>query len=561
MLAGGAPGDRRRMRLRAGRRAGMLVLWLALIAALSAVWAPMASAHAVLERSTPAANEQLAQSPAAVELLFNERLDGGSSAKLSVLSGDSKTVASGKPERISQGKGLRLALPKLGEGHYTVSYSVISADGHPVEGAYVFTVGNPPPLTDASELDPHSQLGHNSHNHGGGAQDLTTTRFLFYASRALFYASLLVLSGLVIWGLRRSPSETERQTRETWIGWTSQFGALATLVYVVLQMANLTEDEPLSEWARILTETTVGRLYASQLVLAFAALLLRGMGVYVRLVWPLLALLAETWSGHAAAFSPAGYTLVLDYVHLLAAAVWAGGLVLLAAVWQRERPEAGRFAIHFSKWALLSFLLLALTGVLSTLRFLPTLSYLFETAWGTWLLVKVGLSLLVVVTAFLIRLRLRKGELPRAGLLRTDLGLLGAIAISVGVLTYQNPLPANQPISYHQMGTDMHVTLRITPGAPGDNAFTLKVWLPEDVGGPKAVQLRLRPLGSRDVGFIDVPLEAYEDTELDDFPGFLKKTYKSQGPYLAFRGKWEAQIRVTNDSDTEIVRSTTFRIY
>ncbi|MDG0790428.1 copper resistance protein CopC/CopD [Cohnella ginsengisoli] len=558
--AGTGNGDTRRTFARAARRTGMLALWLVLIASLTALFAPAASAHAILETASPVQDAQLAESPGAVELTFNERLDGGSTARLSVLNGDSKTVASGKPERTSQGKGLRLALPKLGEGHYTVSYSVISADGHPVEGAYVFTVGNPPPLTDAAELDPHAQLGHSSHNHGGD-QDLTTTRFIFYASRALFFASLLVLSGLLLWGLRREPSAAERASRETWIGWTAQFGALATLVYVVLQMSNLTEGEPFSEWGRILTDTTVGRLYAAQLVLAFAALLLRGMGAYAGLAWTLLALIAEAWNGHAAAFSPAAYTLALDFVHLLAAAVWSGGLVLLAAVWHRERPEAGRFAIRFSKWALLSFLLLALTGALSTLQYLPTLSYLFETSWGTWLLIKIGLSLLVVVTAFLIRLRLRKGELPRAGLLRADLGMLGAIVLSVGVLTYQNPLPANQPISYHEMGTDMHVTLRISPGAPGDNAFTLKIWLPDKVGAPKKVALRLRPLGSGDVGFIDVPLEAYEDSELDDFPDFAKATFQSKGPYLAFRGRWEAQIRVTDRTDTEIVKSTTFKIY
>ncbi|MFC3798576.1 copper resistance CopC/CopD family protein [Cohnella sp. GCM10012308] len=559
-MAGKRDGRSRKRFAPALRRTGMLALWLVLIASLAAAFAPAAAAHAVLERATPAQDAQIAEGPDAVELTFNERLDGGSSARLAVLNSDSKTVASGKPERTSQGKGIRLALPKLGEGHYTVTYSVISADGHPVEGAYVFTVGNPPPLTDAAELDPHAQLGHSSHSHGG-EQDLTTTRFIFYASRVLFFASLLVLSGLLLWGLRRETSASEKSSRETWIGWTAQFGALATLVYVVLQMSNLTEGEPFSEWGRILTDTTVGRLYAAQLVLAFAAMLLRGAGTYLRLAWVLLALASEAWNGHAAAFSPEAYTLALDFVHLLAAAVWSGGLVLLAAVWHRERPEAGRFALVFSKWALLSFLLLALTGTLSTLQFLPTLSYLFETSWGTWLLIKVGLSLLVVVVAFFIRMRLRKGELPRAGLLRADLGLLGAIVLSVGVLTYQNPLPANQPISYHEMGNDMHVTLRISPGVPGDNAFTLKIWLPDSVGAPKKVALRLRPLGSGDVGFIDVPLEAYEDSELDDFPDFTKATFQSKGPYLAVRGRWEAQIRVTDSTDTEIVRSTTFRIY
>ncbi|MDG0808717.1 copper resistance CopC family protein [Cohnella rhizosphaerae] len=167
--AGTGNGGSRKAFARSARRTGMLALWLVLMAAAAALFAPAASAHAVLEKAVPAQDAQLAAGPDFVELTFNERLDGGATARLAVLNGDSKAVASGKPERISQGKGLRLALPKLGEGHYTVSYSVISADGHPVEGAYVFTVGNPPPLTDAAELDPHAQLGHSSHNHGGRA--------------------------------------------------------------------------------------------------------------------------------------------------------------------------------------------------------------------------------------------------------------------------------------------------------------------------------------------------------------------------------------------------------
>ena len=121
-------------------------------------FAGQANAHAVLEKTTPAANSRMDISPASVEVVFNETLDSGG-AQMLVLNESSRNVAKGNPERIDQGKGLRIALPKLGEGHYTVSYSVISADGHPVSGAYVFTVGNPAPLPDASQIDPHQQVG------------------------------------------------------------------------------------------------------------------------------------------------------------------------------------------------------------------------------------------------------------------------------------------------------------------------------------------------------------------------------------------------------------------
>ncbi len=160
-----------------------------------------ADAHAVLEKTTPAANSQMGTSPAIVEILYsvNDLIPGEPSC--SVLNNSSRVVTDGEPISIEQGKGLRLALPKLGEGHYTVSYSVISADGHPVSGAFIFTVGHPDPQPNGSQQDPHLQIEH-SHDSGGfSSQD-----FLLYASRVLYYAGLVMVTGLILWSLHRNAS-------------------------------------------------------------------------------------------------------------------------------------------------------------------------------------------------------------------------------------------------------------------------------------------------------------------------------------------------------------------
>jgi copper transport protein len=371
---------------------------------------------------------------------------------------------------------------------------------------------------------------------------------------------LLAMVGLVLWSVHRRASPTVSNVRESAITPAAQFMLLATLAYVFLNIVELNRDQPISEWGRILSDTTVGRLYAAELLLGLAALLLRSLNVGLRLVWAAIFLFAEAWSGHASVFQPVAYSVGLDFVHLTAASLWAGGLLLLLLVWRKERPEAGRFALLFSKWALLSFISLWVTGILSTLDFLPSLTYLLYTRWGTWLLVKAALSLVVAFVALFIRLRLSKGHLPTRSLLYADFSLLAAIAITVGVLTYQTPLPANEPLHYHQMGTDMHVTLRISPNSPGDNDFQLKIWLPE-AAEPKQVLLRLQPLDKKNVGFIEVPIKAYVDQELDSFPGFTKWTYEAQGPYIPFAGRWKAQIRVTDANGDEKVRETTFRIY
>ncbi|MFC4601670.1 copper resistance CopC/CopD family protein [Cohnella hongkongensis] len=534
----------------------LLAAGLVLFAVLG--MAGRAQAHASLEKASPQADSKMEVGPEAVELIFNERLDSGG-AKLLVLGESSRNVAKGEVERIEEGKGIRVGLPSLGEGHYTVSYSVISADGHPVSGAYVFTVGNPAPL-DASKLNPHQQVGH-AHDHGGSG--LGANAFLLYAARMMYYAGLMAAAGLALWSLLRSMSAVVRDSHSRALGLAGKFAMIATLAYVFFSLRDLAQGEPLAEWGRILTETTIGKLYIAELLLAFAAPLLPALGAVPRAAWAAIALFVEAWSGHAAAFDPIAYTVGLDYAHLLAAALWSGGLLLLLAVWLKERPEAGRFALVFSKWALISFLALWVTGTLSTLKYLPSLDYLQYTAWGKWLIAKAGLSLLVAVTAFLIRLRLKKGDLPRGSLLKADVGLLAGIVLCVGVLTYQTPLPVNEPLNYHKMGTDLHVTLRISPNSPGDNRFTVKIWLPEWVGQgePKNVQLRLLPLGQEGVGPIDVPLQPYEDEELDAFPDFKKSTYTAKGPYLPFAGEWKAQVRVTDSEDTERVVETTYRMY
>lgn len=204
----------------------MLLVALSVFSVLS--FNGQAEAHAVLEQTSPEANARMDVSPQAVEISFNERLDSGGS-KLLVLNESSRDVAKGKVESINEGKGIRIALPKLSEGHYTVSYSVISADGHPISGAYVFTVGNPDPLPDASQLDPHQQIGH-SHNHGSAGLDQQS--FLLYSARILYYAGLLSVAGLALWGLLRKPSSVVREVYARSLGLAGKFALLATIAYV-----------------------------------------------------------------------------------------------------------------------------------------------------------------------------------------------------------------------------------------------------------------------------------------------------------------------------------------
>ncbi|MBB3114360.1 copper transport protein [Paenibacillus phyllosphaerae] len=526
----------------------MLLLLLLTLATGLLLSPGQALAHATLEAVTPEAGQRMDESPPFVELTFNEPIESKLGA-LRVLDRSSNPVTDNDPVLGTDRTTLKLALPELGEGVYTVSYSIISEDGHPVSGSYVFIVGNPPEAVDASNFNVHTQLG--------GKQ------FILYAVRIAYYAGLLLAAGLLLWSsINRADGESISRIRRKWELPVMRGFLVAVLLYVFVQATETMKGYPTSEYLKLFGQTDVGRGWIILIGLAAIGFPVLKLGRAVRLGWVALILALESWSGHAIVFSPKAMSVLFDLVHLAASSLWAGGLVLLLVIWISDRKEAGRFAEVFSSFALLSLVVLTISGVGMTFLFLPSLDYLLYTAWGKLLIAKTAFVVLVLIIGALLRLRVRRGDLPNYTLLRIDFGLMAIIVAIAAIFTYISPLPANEPISYHKMGNDMHMTIRISPNKPSvDNTFNLKIWLPNDKGPAKSVVLRLKSLDKPELGAIDVPLTVYTDEELSSFDGYVKEAFKAEGPYLPFAGKWQAEIRVINTNDDELVERYEFRNY
>lgn len=128
---------------RARRRAsGALAAWL--VALASGMLAPdPAAAHAALVRSLPARRAVVAESPPRVELTFSERLEPAY-ARASVWDERGRQVdLMDAAVAVEDGTRLRVSLPALGPGTYTVRFRVLSVDGHVVEASFPFTVRAP----------------------------------------------------------------------------------------------------------------------------------------------------------------------------------------------------------------------------------------------------------------------------------------------------------------------------------------------------------------------------------------------------------------------------------
>ncbi|CAM5406771.1 hypothetical protein SGRIM128S_03393 [Streptomyces griseomycini] len=119
----------------------LVLLFLAVAGALLAGAAP-ASAHAALTGSDPRQGAVVDRAPTRVSLTFSEPIAVSDDA-VRVLDPKGKRVDKGAPANPSGTTYSVQLLSGLPDGTYTVAYQVVSADSHPVAGAFTFSVGAP----------------------------------------------------------------------------------------------------------------------------------------------------------------------------------------------------------------------------------------------------------------------------------------------------------------------------------------------------------------------------------------------------------------------------------
>lgn len=110
------------------------------IALVIVLFPALASAHARLVKSDPARRAALKTAPAAVKLWLNEAIEEKFS-KVTVSDTGGKAVET-KAARVDakDPKLLFVELPPLDPGTYTVTFEVLSVDGHRVKQSFPFTI-------------------------------------------------------------------------------------------------------------------------------------------------------------------------------------------------------------------------------------------------------------------------------------------------------------------------------------------------------------------------------------------------------------------------------------
>ncbi len=557
------------------RRGGGVLLAAATVVALAVPLA--ASAHAYLIKTFPSPSGHLDVPPPDVSLTYDEAVEPRF-AIISVTDKDAHSETTGPVHRSPADPDTLIVplRPHLPEGWYLVYWRAISVDGHPVQGAFQFSVGaNPGP-------DPQFVIPHIS-------QTATTTPLLI--ARWLMFLTVMSAIGLLALRLviarpvARRIEGTRLRALSAAFAVASLLGLLAIPVYLEESTAvdSLRSFFAVGSLLPLWRTTAFGRGYVD-LELCFALFCLAGaIALWVdrperehRSIAEILAgagaaaaaaavLLIPGTSGHAAQTAPRGLALPFDWLHLVAGSIWLGGLAGLLVLW-RSLPAAGRVSAlavvvpRFSNVAFVSVAVLLGSGIGASVLHLPILSALWTTHYGEAILVKSGLlaaaMLLGAVNLLKTKPRLaaarNRPELASAAVLLRRVVSGEVVLVSAAVFAAALLSSLAPPSKY--LGDEGSALAKVGPGPVAATVrqagYTLKVLVrPNKAAAPNDFALEVSKGGKPVQGATVTVTFAMLDMEMGNQEYALSETapgvYSHPAPALVMVGHWGLAFDVT----------------
>jgi len=465
--------------------------WLVIAVVLAALAAaPAAFAHAILQASDPGSNSVVRTSPKTVSLRFNEAVETAFGS-IRVYDCGGGRVDSGKIVRPTKDSVAVTIDRRLAQGTYTVTWRVISADSHPVAGAFVFNV---------------KKANAGSCKQVFGATTPGTIDALFKFMRGLDFALiLLVVGGAIALAVVLRSAAQELRTRLFRILGGLSFGLVIVGALCIVLQGAVAGGFGLSEafrWDTIhsVLQTRFGHAFLWQIgialvVGALALMASRSRSLELLPLASLLLIPTVSAAGHAR--TSGAFAIFLDVFHVAAASTWVGGLAftvlaLLLAGGDRW-PLASRAVPRFSLLAVASVVVLITAGSIRGYQEVKSIHGFLHTTYGQLLLVKIVLVLpLLLIGLYNNRFavpRLKKhvaSAVEQRRFLRaagTELAIMAAIVGVTAVLVTEPPAKAS--VSAAKYATDtvpigpLEVNYLIDPAKTGSTVIHLYFYMPK----------------------------------------------------------------------------------
>jgi copper transport protein len=552
-------------------------LWLIVVVLLYSAFAvPSVSAHALLVRSNPLANEVLAQPPVQVELFFSEAVEEKlSTIKVYDTNGGEVDVGDVRVDP-SEATRMTVSLRSLSDGVYTVTWKAVSAvDGHQTVGTFPFAVGN---------VNPNAVLA---------VQTSTTASLPFSALLAKFFllASLALLVGQrlfieFVWKPALKSNLNDVVNPPIWkvLYRVALIGLLASIGIGILSQAGQTTGNELSfpwqpEVGHILIETRLGVIWLARFALAILAIWLaagneRSLKNWMSFAVNLSLLFTVTLTSHAATEAKPLVPILDDWIHLIGMTFWLGGLIhLFTGIRQLQQLDdqlrtklTSLLTRQFSANALVVVSLIGITGLYSASLRVGSWSALLTSLYGHVLLVKQvfvgGLLMIAATNLLIISPRLNRERIQGTAntkllsvfgkILIAELTFAGFLLASVSYLTYVPPAkiaPITSEFTDSKKVDDLLVELDISPGRVGQNEFMVMLYSNgQPVDTARQVLLRFTPTQAN--------IPPSEVQLIGDGGGM----FSAKGTYLSLPGQWQVQTVVRRENKFDAFADFDFKL-
>lgn len=446
-----------------------LILWMASATA--------AFSHATLVSSQPADGAVLDRAPAMLVLSFNEAV---APLVFKLLGPDGAPIGVTAP--ADGGATLRIPVPRLARGTHVLSWRVVSADGHPVGGALLFSIGG----VTASPFQ--------------AAESSPVRGALFVVARVLLFVGLFGgIGGSLFLALHRRPIPGAARAARIAIG----AGLIALPLLLALQALDslgapvgaLFEAE---SWRAAFASSV-----ASMAITALAGFILGLIALSGRFAPRLCAALAMlcagaalAMTGHASSAPPRWLSRPAVFLHIAGLCFWLGSLIPLALALSRTPAPQAALA-RFSRLISLPLaVLIAAGGVLIWLQ-VPDLRLLPDSGYGRLLIGKLALVAVLLALALRNRISLAPAVMAGAPGARRVLAraIVAEIVVAIAILGLvagwrltppPRALAAAEPAFVHLHDGKAMADITITPGRPGP--VSLSVRLMHEDGTPIPAQ-------------------------------------------------------------------------
>lgn len=563
-------------------------------------------AHANQIRSVPTPDSELDDSPERVIVWFSEEIEAGLS-EVRVLNQFAQKVDNGDSALSpTEPTALVATLPPLENGTYTVVWRNLSTvDGHRVVGSFRFAVGEP--LSEGAAIEVESQPIIQT------AAD-PWLRWIFIVG-ALGMAGILIFDLLVLRPMLRSGGLSDslvgRLKRKMALTARASFGLMVFgMLALLIQQASITFQvsvfeifgDPLSsvlesDWGRLWTWRFLAVLATSALALfairqarvvdhgieaeegdaygesdSYEVSLTETIPGSLALAASLAVLALTSLSSHNAAVpvelrTPA---VISDFIHLVSASAWVGGIFLLAlatpALLKASENESTREELisilrRFSPIAFVSAGTLVITGIFAGYMQV-TIPAATNSPYGWTLVVKVLLLVplfgFATINSYMVTRRLlQMGGFKFRNLIRGEalvaLLMLAAVGWLIGLeparqFAGRNGIGVEETVTFSDFAEGANIDVELDPGDVGTN--TVSVALTDRRGDPIAnandVRVRLKFLED-DLGEPLISLEDQGDG-----------TWSGDDFGITIGGVYQIEVRVVRPDAFDAITSFRF---